>query len=172
MTVRSDHFAEHVANGLSGRRREEFRIGHVEPDHQPEAVGQIEIEPIGNLDVASQRIEAHRLGVPEPLFEKIRAGRAAFLVEAPILIQGAEHVERLAIEDEARVARLETPESDDPLDGVDNRAAANQFDCRRRRDWEPRATRVQRRRLRAQFEAARARVAIPPRDPRAHRATA
>ncbi len=93
--VRGDGFAEHLAQRLPGRWRQEFRIGHVEPDDEPQPVGEIEIKGIGNLDVASERIQSHRLGVGEPLFEERGAWRPAFLLRVPVLVERAKHEERL-----------------------------------------------------------------------------
>ncbi len=72
MRVFRDAAAKHAANRLARVRREIFAIGHIEPDEQPEPVGELEIELVGNFDVAAQRVEAHRLGVAETLFEEIR----------------------------------------------------------------------------------------------------
>ena len=69
-----DRSAENIAQVLARGGREELRVGHVEPDDQPEPVGQLEVELVGDFDVAPQRIEAHRLGVSEPLLQK-RLGR-------------------------------------------------------------------------------------------------
>ena len=74
MPVRCDRRLEHATQVLARRRREEFHVGHIEPDDETEPVGEIEIERVGNLDVAAQRVEAHRLGVGEALLEKLAFG--------------------------------------------------------------------------------------------------
>ena len=71
--VRCDRRFEHTTQFLARRRREELRVGHIEPDDETEPVGELEIERIGNLDVAAQRVEAHRLGVGKALLEKVGA---------------------------------------------------------------------------------------------------
>ena len=126
--MRRDGLAKHVAQGLARRGREELRVGHVEPDDQPQPVGEIEIERIGNLDVASERVEAHRLGVGEPLFEKLGARRPALLLGMPVLVERADHEEGPAVQEKPPLPRLEAPKPDDPLDGVDDRVAANELD--------------------------------------------
>ena len=46
----------------------------------------------------------------------------------PVLVEGAEHVEGLAVQEQPPVARLEAPEPDDPLDRVDDRVADDELD--------------------------------------------
>ena len=126
--VRRNRRPEHPAQHLARRGREELHVGHVEPDDEAEPVGEIEIELVGNLDVAAQRVEAHRLGVQEALFEKLCVRRAAFLFGMPVLIEGAEHGERLAVEQKAPLLRLKSPKSDHALDRVDGRVANEELD--------------------------------------------
>ena len=78
--------------------------------------------------MAAQRVEAHRLGVGEALLEKLSARRAAFFLGMPVLIEGAEHGERFAVQEEPAVFRLESPKSDHPLDRIDSLAANDEFD--------------------------------------------
>ena len=72
--------------------------------------------------MASERIEAHRLGVGEALFEKLGARRPALLFRMPILIERAHHEEGPAVQEKPTLSRLEAPKPDDPLDRVDDRA--------------------------------------------------
>ena len=75
--------------------------------------------------MASERIEAHRLGVGEALFEKLGARRPAFIFRMPVLIERADHEEGPAVQEEPALSRLEAPKPDDPFDGVDHGVAAN-----------------------------------------------
>ena len=128
MPVRCDGRLEHAAQVLARRGREEFHVGHIEPDDETEPVGEIEIERVRNLDVAAQRVEAHRFGVGEALLQKLGARRPAFLLGMPVLIEGAEHDEGLAVQEKPAVLRLESSKSDDSLDRIDRRVVDDQFD--------------------------------------------
>ena len=119
--MRRDRLAENIAQVLARGGREELHVGHVEPDDQPEPIGQLEVELVGDLDVAPQRIEPHRLGVSEPLLQKRLIGVAAILLGIPILVERAEHVEGPAVQEQPSVARFEKPEADAPLDRVHDR---------------------------------------------------
>ena len=76
--------------------------------------------------MAPQRIDAHGLGVAEPLFQKGFARGPAILVRIPILIERAEHVEGPAIEKQPAAARLEATKSDAFGDAVDGLAVDEQ----------------------------------------------
>ena len=78
--------------------------------------------------MAAQRVEAHRLGVGEALFEKLGAQWTAFFLGEPVLIEGAEHDERFAVEHEAPIPRLQSPEPDDPLDRIHSLVADDELD--------------------------------------------
>jgi hypothetical protein len=80
MAVRGDGFAENVAQVRARGGREELHIRHVEPDDQAEPIGEVEIVLVGDFDVASQRVEAHRLGVAEPLLEESLGRMTAILL--------------------------------------------------------------------------------------------
>ena len=131
MPVVDDGAAKRLPQGLARRGREELRVGHVEPDDEAEPVGQIEIDPVRNLDVAAQRVEPHRLGVAEPLLEKRLARRPALFLRVPVLIERAGHEKGLAVQQQAPVSGLEAPEADRPLQPVDRRPAAYHFDGER-----------------------------------------
>ena len=53
MAVGPDRRSKHPPQRFARRWRKELHIGHVEPDNQSEPVGEIEIEPVRNLDVAA-----------------------------------------------------------------------------------------------------------------------
>ena len=116
MPVLCDRRLEHALQHFASRWREELHVRHIEPDNETQSVGEFEIERIGNLDVAAERVEAHRLGVSETLFEKCSGRRATLLLGMPILIEGAEHDEGFAVEHEAPVFRFEAPKADASLD--------------------------------------------------------
>ena len=78
--------------------------------------------------MAAKGVEAHRFGVGEALLQKLGGGWTAFLLGMPVLIEGAEHDERLAIQQKLAVARLEASKSDDLLDRIDRRVVDNQLD--------------------------------------------
>jgi hypothetical protein len=124
-----DGVAEDVAERRARLGSEELHVRHVEPNDQTKAVGQIEIEPVRNLDMAAQRVEAHRLGVDEPLFEKLRIRWAALFFRMPVLIERAEHGERPSVEDETSLFRLKQPEPHSAVYGVDHASAVDQLDC-------------------------------------------
>ena len=128
MAVGRDGGPEHPSQRLARRRRQELHVGHVEPDDESKPVGEIEIEPVRNLDVAAQRVQSHRLGAGEALLEKLGARRAAFLLGMPVLIEGAEHGEGLSIQDEASVLGLEPPEPDRPFRSIDDPTLMDDFD--------------------------------------------
>ena len=78
--------------------------------------------------MASERIEAHRLGVGEPLFEKLGAWRPALLFGTPVLVERAHHEEGPAVQEKPTLSRLKAPKPDDPFDRVDDRALGDQLD--------------------------------------------
>ena len=108
--------------------REELRIRHVEPDDEAEPVGEIEVEPIGDFHMATQRVEPHQLGVAKTLLEEFWARRPAFLLRVPVLIEGAQEVERLAVEKEPTVSCRELAKADRAFERVDDLAVANELD--------------------------------------------
>ena len=78
--------------------------------------------------MAAQRVEPHRLGVGETLLKKFSARRPAFFLGMPVLIEGPEHIERLAVQEKSAVSRLESSKSHDLLDRVDSCAANDKLD--------------------------------------------
>ena len=64
-----DRSAKDAPDGFASLRREKTHVGHVEPHNQAQPVREIEIFAIGDLHVASQRVESHRLCVPEALLD-------------------------------------------------------------------------------------------------------
>ena len=78
--------------------------------------------------MAAQGVEPHRLGVGEALLKKVSARRATLFFGIPVLIEGPEHVERLAVQEKLAVSGLESPKANDPLDRIDGRVADDEFD--------------------------------------------
>jgi hypothetical protein len=85
------------------------------------------LSPVRNHDVAAQGVEPHRLRAREALLKEFSARRAALLLRIPILIECAEQIEGVAVQEEASLLGLEPPEPNDPLDRIDNLTAGNQF---------------------------------------------
>ena len=135
-----DGRAENLAQRATRRGREELHVWHVEPDDEPEPIGEIEIEPVGNLHVAPQRVEPHGLGPAEALLEKLRARRPALFLRMPVLIERADHEERFSVQREASVLRLEFPESDHEFCSVETACPSDEARRSERKGWARPAT--------------------------------
>ena len=102
------HDAAHGHQQPFGRCIAEFRdIGYFAPHQHAEAVRELIVARIGNLDMASEAIEPHCLGRDHLLFEQVERRRQDERVGIIVLIERAAQVKRLAVEVEAAGTRFD-----------------------------------------------------------------
>jgi len=78
--------------------------------------------------VTAQRVDSHRFGVDETLFEELGARRPTLLLGMPIPIERSEEEEGLAVERESTVFGRERTKPDDAMKRIGHLAIANKFD--------------------------------------------
>jgi hypothetical protein len=99
-------------------------VGKLGPDQHPHAVGDVVVARVGRLDVAAEAVEAELLGLAKLIFEELDGRDGTDRIGVVVLVERAAQVERLPVEMECAVARLERAEAERLADLVVETAVA------------------------------------------------
>ncbi len=131
MPVAGDDPFRGDAGAFGGFLAEPFEVGELGPHQQPEPVADVVVERVGHLDVAADGVEAERLGFFELVLEIGEVGDGIEPLRIIVLVEGAAHVERLAVEQELAVLRREGAEAEVAARRVAHCGAVDQLDDER-----------------------------------------
>ncbi len=99
------------AQPLRRSRREGLDVRNFRPEQQAQPVRDLIVARIGNLDMAAQAVQAHRLGLPGLVFQQLQRRRRTETVRVVVLIQRPPQIQRLAVQPDAAVPRLDLAEA-------------------------------------------------------------
>ena len=117
---------EGLPGATLGGGREIGEVRQFGPDEHAEAIGDLVIARIRHLDVDAKAVESEPLCLQQLILEKFQRRRRADAVGVIILIQGAAKIERLAVEQQAAVPRLDGAEAERVAPTIDRDAVAHE----------------------------------------------
>ncbi len=111
LPVALDHPVKGGLGAPVGGGREQHPVGDLGPDEQAEAVGHLVIARVLDLDVDAQAVEPQRLGLACLVFQELHAGHRVDGFGIVGLVEHAAQVDRLPVEIDAAVTRLDGAEA-------------------------------------------------------------